>query len=89
MKDPVRSCGSAGRDLARGRAACLSCVSDELDRIALIKGLGEQRSVTFRGKPLMCQSYKYLEMSHLAETVQSAPLISSRGPKDGSLVFYK
>ncbi len=62
MKDPVRCCGTVGRDLAR---ACLSRLLHELDRIALIKGLG---SVTFRGKPLMCQSYKYLEMSHLAET---------------------
>lgn len=53
----------------------------------------EEWSVTFRGKPLMCQSYKYFEMSHLGKTASGQSLgdkseaEKDQERKDGSLVF--
>jgi len=53
----------------------------------------EERSVTFKGRPLMCQSYKYFEMSHLGKTASGQICDDKSEPaknlerKDGSLVF--
>lgn len=53
----------------------------------------EERSVTFKGRPLMCQSYKYFEMSHLGKTASGQSRGDKSEPeknqerKDGSLVF--
>lgn len=53
----------------------------------------EERSVTFKGRPLMCQSYKYFEMSHLGKMASGQRCGDKSEPeknlkrKAGSLVF--